>query len=297
MSSFENNNEDYLLCRSILEESSKTFYFASKKLPQEKQMGFFAVYAFCRKTDDIIDEGKDCMHTRKKKLNQWKQSLLRAHKGKKSQNGIIRAFTKTMKKYKIPLWIPLKLIKGVGTDAKKVAFDSFEALKEYCFSVASVVGLMLLYVMESNMRKAANYAISLGIAMQLTNIIRDIRDDAQMGRFYLPRSELARFGLKHDDLLKQLAGKKFRQLKKFLSFQIKRARAYYKIAMGGIKYLPKELQLPITMAAQLYEKILDKVEQSGYDISRRVFVPMHEKFMHYACLSFLSMIPMRQPWQ
>ena len=123
MGSFEKNNDDYLLCRSILEEGSKTFYFASKKLPQEKRKGFWAVYAFCRKTDDIIDEGMDSMHTRKKKLNQWKQSLLRAHKGKKSQNGIIRAFTETMKKYKIPLWIPLKLIKGVGTDAKKVAFD------------------------------------------------------------------------------------------------------------------------------------------------------------------------------
>lgn len=294
MGSFEKNNDDYLLCRSILEEGSKTFYFASKKLPQEKRKGFWAVYAFCRKTDDIIDEGTDCIKQRQKNLSNWKRALLRAYEGKRSQNGIIRAFVATMRKYRIPLRMPLKLIDGVATDAKKVAFESFGSLKNYCFSVASVVGLMLLYVMGSNIQKAAGYAVSLGIAMQLTNIIRDIREDAQMGRFYLPKSELSRFGLKHEDLLSKLAGYKLTQLKKFLKFQIKRARVYYQKAMGGIRYLPKELQFPITLAAHLYQKILEKVEQNGYDIAIRAFVPFHEKIFHYIRISFFGAIPRMQ---
>lgn len=283
--------EDFLLCRSILQEGSKTFYFASKKLPEEKRRGFWAVYAFCRKTDDIIDEGAESMPARRRRLGNWKASLLRAHEGRRSQDGVIRAFACTMKMHSIPLSLPLRLIKGVGTDSGKVAFESFGSLRDYCFSVASVVGLMLLYVMGSDVRRAGRYAISLGIAMQLTNIIRDISEDASMGRFYLPKAELSRFGLAYEDLLAKPAGEKMERLKRFLRFQIKRARAYYRKALGGMRFLPEELRLPIAMAARLYEGILDKVEQGGYDISRRAFVPFHEKLIHYAGISLFSAIP------
>jgi len=287
-------NEDYLLCRSILEEHAKTFYFASKNLPENKKRGFWAVYAFCRKTDDIIDEGTENIDERRKKLNNWKESLLRAHNGTTSQNGIIRAFVHTMNMYQIPLSLPLKLIKGVETDSYKVKIESFSKLKEYCFSVASVVGLMLLYVMESNLKKASKYAISLGIAMQLTNILRDIAEDARMGRFYLPKTELQSFGLDHSDLRAALSGDKMIRFRRFLKFQIKRARNYYRKAMGGIKYLPKELQMTILMASRLYSKILDKIEKNNYDISRRVFVPFHEKVLDYIMMLIFSKLPMRQ---
>ena len=289
--------DDYLLCRSILQEGSKTFYFASKKLPEEKRKGFWAVYAFCRKTDDIVDTGDEGLDEKKKKLNNWKHSLLRAYEGKTSQNGVIRAFVETMKKYKIPLALPLKLIRGIGTDAENVKFESFHNLKDYCFSVASVVGLMLLFVMESDIQKASKYAISLGIAMQLTNIIRDIREDANMGRYYLPNSELARFKLSHEDLTAELAGEKLVLFRRFMRFQIKRAKKYYKKAMVGIKYLPKELRFPITMAANLYEMIIKKIEQNSYDISKRAFVPFHEKMVYYARMIIVSRVPMLRPWQ
>jgi len=289
------NEDDYLLCRSILEEGSKTFFFASKNLPEDKKKAFWAVYAFCRKTDDIIDEGDAPMEVRRKNLANWKRTLIRAHGGKGSNNGVIRAFVETMEKNNIPQSLPLRLIQGVAMDSKKVSFSSYGNLRNYCFSVASVVGLMLLHVMDSNMAKARRHAIALGIAMQLTNILRDVGEDARAGRFYLPKKELAEFGLSHSDLLGQLEGKKLREFRQFLKFQIRRAREYYRRALEGIGYLPQELKFAITMAARLYQKILDKIEQNSYDvITKRAYVPLHEKLLLYISFSLETFFPMRQ---
>ncbi|MCX8174773.1 MAG: phytoene/squalene synthase family protein [Candidatus Micrarchaeota archaeon] len=260
------SESDFQRCKEVLSKSSSTFFLASRMLPAQQKQAFWAVYAFCRATDDIADEGDFGRQQRARMLAEWKQDLLSALAGKRSASAVIRAFSDTMRAYGIPVSLPMQLIEGVSMDISRTRFHSFRKLRRYCYCVASVVGLMLLYVMGVKSRRAQRYAISLGIAMQLTNILRDISEDLASGRLYLPLSELSAFGLKPSDIGRKMGRRKLESFRRFMRFQIRRARHYYSQALFGIRLLPKKLQAAISSAALLYLRILDDIETRGFDV-------------------------------
>ena len=257
---------DFRICRKILKRGSKTFFFASKILPQNKARAFSAVYAFCKLTDDIADEGAATGEERLQQLEAWKRGLLSAYGTGKSDHPALRAFSQTARHYRIPLSLPLRLISAVVSDARHAPFRTFRQLRKYCCGVASVVGLMLLHVMGVRSRRAQKYAIYLGIAMQLTNILRDVEEDLLMGRLYVPSEELADYGLLPEDVSPQISGSKAERFRKLVEFQVCRARHYYSQSLRGLRYLPARLRFAIATCALLYSQILDQIEGRDYEV-------------------------------
>ncbi len=266
MGIYHATDADYKNCKAILKTSSRTFYLSSKILPPERERAFWAVYAFCRKTDDFADEGGLGQKERIAQLADWKRDLLGAWGGKKSGDPVMRAFADTARRHSIPISHPIVLINGVSKDAMPFRFERFSQLRKYCYSVASVVGLMLLCVMGARSKMAQRHALFLGIGMQLTNIIRDIEEDSRRGRVYLPEEELRAYRLSRADVRPGMGAGKKARFKRLLRFQICRARHYYGQAVDGISLLPKELQFAIASCASLYSKILDEIESHDCEV-------------------------------
>lgn len=213
-------------------------------------------------------------------ISDWKRRLLAAHAAGASDDPILGPFIFVMKKYSIPLRYPLELIRGVSMDIGKKEYSTFRELRRYCFRVASVVGLMILSLFGSgHLARAKRYAIKLGIAMQLTNILRDVGEDARMGRVYFPKDELARFGLTICDILSL---RKTEQLIEFLKFQMARARGYYAEALRGMATMHRDSRFMITMCLTLYREILRVIEENGYEVyTRRAYVGLYRKVVLY----------------
>lgn len=255
---------------------------------RERRNAFYAIYAFCRHTDNLIDDNDGSPKLQKMLIRNWKRRFLQAWRTGSSEDPIIAPFVFIMKKHGIPLRYPLELIKGVSMDIHKKSYGTFAELRRYCFRVASVVGLMLMHVMGvENIRKAKRYAIKLGIAMQLTNILRDVGEDARMGRVYFPTDELARFGLTISDILSLC---KTERLIEFLKFQVARARQYYREAVRGLAMLHREVRMVIALAFTLYSEILRVIEQNDYEVfAKRAYVTLLAKMMLYLRLAVFGM--------
>lgn len=253
----------------------------------EFRNSFYAVYAFCRHTDNLIDDNDGNPKLQRVLIRDWKKRFLEAHKRGYSSDPILSAFIFTMKKYDIPIRYPLQLIKGVSMDIKKKEYHTFTELRRYCYRVASIVGIMLTYVMGvGNIHKAKKYAAKLGIAMQLTNILRDVGEDARMGRVYFPKDELARFGLTIKDILSLRKTSNFID---FIKFQITRARKYYEEAMRGLSMIHKEVRLVISLAFTLYREILQVIEENNYEVyGRRAYVNIFRKIALYFQIVFFG---------
>lgn len=271
---------DFKHAEESIKKGSKTFYFASRYMSRELRDSFYAVYAFCRHTDNLVDDNERNPKLQRTLIREWRQQFLEAYEKGYSTNPILNSFVFTMKRYGIPLHYPLELIRGVRSDITKKEYSNFSQLRKYCFRVASVVGIMLTYVMGvGDIAKAKKYAIKLGIAMQLTNILRDVGEDARLGRVYFPKDELARFGLKIKDILLL---RKTSRLIDFLKFQIRRARRYYREAIKGIAMLHKEVRPVISLAFSLYREILKVIEENGYEVyQKRAYVNMIRKLLIY----------------
>jgi phytoene synthase len=263
-----------------MKKGSKTFYFASRFMSRERRNSFYAIYAFCRHTDNLVDDNEGNPRLQKMLIRDWKKRLLEACQKGYSSDPILNPFIQVVKKYGIPLRYPLELIKGVSMDISKKEYGTFSELRTYCYRVASVVGLMLMYIMGiSNLRKFKRYGSKLGIAMQLTNILRDVGEDARMGRVYFPKDELARFGLVKEDVLSL---RKSAAMIDFLKFQIARARKYYAEAIACLAMIHKEVRLVIALALTIYREILDVIEENEYEVfGKRAYVNTFRKVMLY----------------
>ncbi|MCY4566800.1 MAG: phytoene/squalene synthase family protein, partial [Candidatus Poribacteria bacterium] len=203
------------------------------------------------------------------------EELQVAYNTGESQHPIIRAFILVAKSYGIPIEYPLDLLKGVAMDVQQTRYKTIDELSLFCYRVAAVVGLMMTHVLGYKDERAFGYAKQLGIAMQLTNILRDIKEDKDMGRIYLPQKDLVRFGVLEQDILEE---KVTPQLKELMKFQIERADHYYTEAMPGISLLETESQYAIYSAAKIYRGILRKIEEHNYNpFLSRVFVPSSQK--------------------
>jgi phytoene synthase len=260
----------YAQCRSITRKHAKTFYMATRFLPNHKQRGIFAIYSLCRYVDDLVDEAEDLVRQEqlnyqdiKRKLNRWKQKLQDTYEGKSFDNPILVAFSDVLRRYYIPIEMPFELMEGVCMDLYKNRYESFDEVYDYSFKVASIVGLMTSQVFGYQSKEALGYAVDLGIAMQLTNILRDVGEDLQRDRIYLPQSDLRKFGVSEEELFNH---KRTEAVKELLAYQIDRARRYYRRSDKGIGMLSEDSRLPVYLARHNYSRILDKIEQNNYNV-------------------------------
>lgn len=253
---------------------SKSFFFATRFFPQPLAESAHAVYWFCRHTDDLVDEAPS-LAAGHIQLEQWASEVECALRAGESSHPILTLFLDAVHRHCIPHEYPLELIEGMRMDLRRTRYRTFEELRVFCYRVASVVGLMMSHVIGFR-APALTHAIDLGIAMQLTNILRDVGEDLRMGRIYLPEEDLDRFSYSASDLKAQRNDAAFRQL---MQFQIGRARTFYEQAMPGIAMLNPEGRFAVRIAADVYRQILCRIEDTGYDVfERRAVVPVTTKY-------------------
>lgn len=255
-------------CRQATRHHARSFYFASHALPPTKRQAAYAIYAFCRHADDLLDEQSPESIAAQQAYEQTLGELLdRLYAGTESALPFGPAFHDTVTRYQIPRKPFADLVHGVCLDQQPLHVADWVELKNYCYHVASVVGLVMCPVLGLQDKQAEAHAIELGIAMQLTNILRDVREDFERGRIYLPADERARFGVTDSDLA---AGKVTPEFIALMRFQIERAREFYRRSEAGIPALADDgSQLTVWLMRWVYSGILEEIERAGYNVFRR----------------------------
>jgi len=249
---------------------SRTFALASSLLPPAKRRAVHALYAFCRVSDDLVDAPNA---DQPRALAHWRTRALAGHP--KLDDLVALAWAHTRARYGIPRRYAEQLIEGVGRDLVTSRYATFSELAAYCYGVASTVGLMAMHIIGYAGPEAIPYAVKLGVALQLTNILRDVGEDWRLGRLYLPLDELASYGLGEVDIANGRVTPAWRE---FMRFQIARNRALYEESLPGITMLHPDGRLAIGSAAELYRAILDDIEEHDYDVfGRRAHVGTWEK--------------------
>ncbi|MCB0306717.1 MAG: phytoene/squalene synthase family protein [Calditrichaeota bacterium] len=262
--------------RLLTAHFSKSFYISARMLPRETRWATYAVYGFCRYADNLIDNPR---HRSRQELLEEAEFLMKelqiAYRTGESEHPIVNPFIIVARKYNIPIEYPMDLLRGVQMDLQNTRYQSFEDLYLFCYRVAGVVGLMMTHVLGYKDPAAFKYAENLGIAMQLTNILRDIQEDKRMGRIYLPLEELQQFGVSEHDIINEHMSENLRQLMKF---QVRRAHQYYESSAKGVAMLHRKSQFAIYAASKIYRGILYKIEARHYNpFLGRVFVPQVKK--------------------
>lgn len=273
--------EAYEVCRRVTFTHAKTFYFASHFIPKSKRAACYAVYAFCRYVDDIVDvameRGDVTRDDAIRLVEQWRSDVgaLYADTQPTTDNtdsqrsyesqAVLMAWEDTLTRYHIPRHLPEELIEGVLMDTTITRFTTYDDLREYCYKVASVVGLMTSEIFGFSDQRAVPHAVDLGIAMQLTNIIRDVKEDAARDRIYLPSEEYTQFNITEADILQ---GRWSSSMRELIHFQVERADALYTSADHGIPYLDDDSRLTVQLMSTNYRKILRVVESMDYNVFR-----------------------------
>lgn len=252
----------YKQAEKITSQHSKSFHFASGLLPEDKRLAVRALYAFCRTVDDIVDSSSSA--GRDSQLDYWRTVVENA--SSPDHDLVAAAWADTLTRYHIPRHYALQLIDGVARDLCQSRYQTFDELATYCYGVASTVGLMSMYIVGFTSHEAVPYAIKLGVALQMTNILRDVGEDYRNGRLYLPREELAFYGIHESDIAEGRITNNWRQ---FMKFQIERTRQLYKESWAGVQMLEREGQLAVGAASVFYQGILDDIEKHDYDVFRR----------------------------
>jgi 15-cis-phytoene synthase len=263
--------EAYECCRRVAREIARTFYYGSLFLPREKRRAAWALYAFCRMADDMADEPA-LFPQPLAALRSWRAALYDAYAGR-PRGPVMLAWADVLRRFPVPIAPALELLDGVEMDVRGVCYDTFEELRGYCYRVAGTVGLLMTPVLGHTpgvCDEATACAADLGIAMQLTNILRDLGEDAARGRVYLPAEDLARFGYAREELLAGVRNPAFARL---MQFEIARAEEYYARGLGGVCLLDADSRLAIALSGALYRAILDRIRRNGYDsFTRRAHV-------------------------
>jgi len=265
----------YQYCARLTAQHSKSFYLSSALLPDTKRKATRALYAFCRVGDDLIDRSAGDPATA---IQQWSDIALAVDP--QSDDPVVLAWSHARSIYHIPQRYAEQLINGVARDLRQTRYQSFAELAEYSYGVASTVGLMSMHIVGFRGPEALPYAVKLGVALQITNILRDVGEDYQSGRVYLPQAELAAFGITEDQIA---AGHVDDRWREFMRFQIARNRALYKEAWPGIALLDRDGRFAIAAAATLYRGILDDLEAHDYNnFTRRSYVNKRGKAVRLA---------------
>jgi len=280
--------EAYELCRQMTAKYAKTFYLGTLLMPAAKRRAIWAIYAWCRRTDELVD-GSDAVMTTPETLDGWEKQLEGVFAGKAIDDCDL-ALVDTLERFPLEIQPFRDMIAGQRMDLYRSRYETFEELYEYCYRVAGTVGLMSTAVMGVDTSGYAapwqryhkpyiptKEAIALGIANQLTNILRDVGEDVHRGRIYLPEEDLARFNYTEKDLLNGVVDERWQ---KFMQFQIERARKFFIQAETGLRFLIPDARWPVWSALMLYQQILDAIERNQYDVfSKRAYVSTPRKLL------------------
>lgn len=261
----------------VIKEYAKSFYFAASFLPREKREGAHAVYNFCRHADNIVDKPRErSIDEIIGELNRLREELDLSYKYGESEHPSLMAFAHYAKKYSIPKEYAHDLLNGVEMDLTLKRYETFDELYTFCYRVASVVGLMMSYILGFKEDKALIHAEKMGIAMQLTNILRDVKEDKYMGRIYLPLAELRERKISEFNIINENSTP---ELIDYMKFNVDRAKKYYSEGDEGIHLLHKDARFAIHTASRIYGKILDIITERNYNpFDERAFVPKSQKF-------------------
>ncbi len=281
------STEAYEFCRQITAKYSKTFYLGTLLMPPLKRQAIWAIYVWCRRTDELVD-GPESRYTTPETLDRWEKHLEDVFAGQPQDNYDV-ALVDTLERFPMDIQPFRDMIAGQRMDLQRNRYETFEELELYCYRVAGTVGLMSNAVLGIDNRYSSTpwskkerqkyipieEAVALGVANQLTNILRDVGEDARRGRIYLPLEDLALFGYSEEELFQGVVNQKWRDLMKF---QIQRARKFYNQAESGIRALNPDSRWPVWAALMLYQGILDVIEHNKYDVfSQRAFVKKYKK--------------------
>jgi 15-cis-phytoene synthase len=281
-------DDSYEMCRQITATYSKTFYLGTLLMPEAKRRAIWAIYVWCRRTDELVD-GPRAEFTNDSTLDHWEQNLESIFAGHPLADEDV-ALVDTLQQFPIDIQPFRDMIAGQRMDLYRSRYATFEELNLYCYRVAGTVGLMSAAVMGADTTglmapwnkgkdtvNPAEEAIALGIANQLTNILRDVGEDARRGRIYIPQEDLALFNYTEEDLFAGVVDERWAEL---MRFQIQRARKFYSEAESGIRQLDPDARFPVWAALMLYRNILDVIEENKYDVFRqRAYVKGWRKFM------------------
>ncbi|CAJ1971308.1 unnamed protein product [Sphenostylis stenocarpa] len=274
-------NAAYDRCGEVCAEYAKTFYLGTQLMTSERRKAIWAIYVWCRRTDELVD-GPNSSHITPGALDRWEQRLTDVFEGR-PYDMYDAALSHTVSKYPVDIQPFKDMIKGMRMDLRKSRYDNFDELYLYCYYVAGTVGLMSVPVMgiapesKASTESIYNAALALGIANQLTNILRDVGEDARRGRVYLPQDELAQAGLSDDDIFR---GKVTEKWRKFMKGQIKRARMFFDEAERGIAELNPASKWPVWASLLLYRQILDAIEANDYNnFTKRAYVGKVKKLL------------------
>ena len=263
----------YSVCKGITRTAAKNFYYAFLVLPRRKRDALCAVYAFMRRCDDITDDPALSLPERRQKLEAWLEALHLAQQGHPTDDAILLALTDAQRRYAIPAGLLDELAHGTAMDLEESAaqpadgltlqYQTFEDLRLYCYRVASVVGLVCIHVFGYRDPAAEALAERCGLAFQLTNIIRDVKEDARLGRVYLPEEDLAKFNLSAGDLVGMPDPARLRPL---LAFEADRAREFYTAGDQLLPYISEDSQPALWVLVTIYRGLLNKIAEKQYDV-------------------------------
>jgi phytoene synthase len=262
-------------CRAIAKSRARNFYYSFVLLPLEKKNAMCAMYAFMRFCDDLSDEPGITSDKRRSAIERWREALTQALAGRPDENPMWPAFLDAAGRYAIPREYFYEMIEGVASDLEPRAIATFDELYGYCYRVASVVGLTTIHIFGFSTAEALPLAEKCGIAFQLTNILRDIREDAGLGRIYIPAEDLARFGVSRDDIA---GARRTEQFGALMQFETERARAYYRESAPLLELIEPGSRPALWALIAIYSRLLDRIVESHYDVLvRRISLSAAEK--------------------
>jgi phytoene synthase len=251
-------------CRSRAVQSGSSFYYSFVFLPEERRRAITALYAFCREVDDAVDETTD-RSVAGLKLAWWRGEIEALFEGGTPQHPVARALADVVVPFRLQRAHFEEIIDGMAMDLDCNRYPDFAALSLYCHRVAGVVGMLSATIFGYRFPATLDYAHDLGTAFQLTNIIRDIGEDARRGRIYLPQDDLVRYGVSEADIL---AGRDSANMRELMRFQVARARSFYSQALGKLPQADRRAQRPGLIMAAIYSRLLDEIEADAAEVLR-----------------------------
>ena len=269
--------------------SAKNFYYGFLVLPAEKRNALCAVYAFMRHADDIADDPGMEVQLKRQKLDEWLEAAKQVFSGRPTDDPVLMALGHAQRRFKIPQDLFEKLVYGTGMDldippaspnSPAVLCNTFEDLKQYCYYVASVVGLVCIHIFGYQDKKAEFLAEDCGLAFQLTNIIRDIKEDAGMGRIYIPDEDLLRSNLTAENFSATAMADpvKAQQVRPALEYEAERARRYYESGKWLMELIDEDSRAALWVLVEIYSRLLKKIVDRNYDVfTERVSLSTWEK--------------------
>ncbi|HLJ15357.1 MAG TPA: phytoene/squalene synthase family protein [Bryobacteraceae bacterium] len=265
--------ESYAYCARIARRRARNFYYSFLLLPAPQRRAMCAIYAFMRYCDDLSDD--EALAGRAAAIARWREDLDAALAGQVGSHPIWPAFRDAVERYRIPHRYFHEMIEGVSSDLEPRSIAAFDELYDYCYHVASVVGLTVIHIFGFDSPLAPDLAEKCGIAFQLTNILRDIREDSELGRVYVPREDLDRFGVSAEEFR---CGGRSENFVRLMRFEAERANRYYRESELLLQLIHEESRPSLWALIEIYSRLLKRIEKSNFDVlSRRISLPPWEK--------------------